>query len=747
MRLTLRAMLAYMDDILPSEDAEEIGRKIEESEYASSLLHRTRDVMRRLGIGAPGMSERAARLDPNTVADYLDHTLAHERVPDFEKVCLESSVHLAEVASCHQILAVVLGEPAEVDMASRQRMYRLPDLVAAQAEAASEAADSTTAKPAESPAADRGKKPQPSVPGPDLPERFDDLQPSRRGWWPAVAAVSLGLLCVVLVLAATGQFKPGSHLMGLFGLGEPDDATARAEVSPAEHETTAAPGGADAADLPTGPSESKPPLQDERPSEPGRVGGPTDVAEPGDAVTPSGKIDTPAPVGEADPGAPTSTGPASETTPGAPLAQPHVTGPDAHQGVTAADQPTAGAPSIGPAPLPPETVGRLESVGQVLLELDTETAAWQRMKDQTPLLSQTFYLSLPTYQPEILVSDAVRLRLIGGTQIRLVAPDQDGVAGIEVKYGRLAIEAADEAAARFHLSFGDRSGLLSFADAGSKVAMEVSRADGTNVDPETQPAPLTADLYVTSGKILWQEGTSQVPVAVNEPLGLSLNEHPLEAVAVPTLPNWIAGVTMKVLDESASAVLQRELKVERAAIVGLRELALHRKKEVRWLALRCLEQIGDYELMVAELDYPDPRAWLDCVAELRTAVRRSPLAAAQVRTAMEKLHGDEGAGLYEMLWKYGGALDKDGADRLVGCLRHDTLAFRRLGFWNLQRITGWGFYYKPEDTAAKRELTVQKWEERLESGSVPQAKTQDDPQSPPLEGDSSDEGLQSKAEP
>lgn len=124
MRLTLRTLLAYLDDTLAPAEAKEIGAKVAESEAAQELVERIKQVARRRRITTPP-NAGPGKIDPNTIAEYLDSVVSPEQAAEVEQICLASDVHLAEVASCHQILTIVFGEPVDIPEGVHDRMAAL----------------------------------------------------------------------------------------------------------------------------------------------------------------------------------------------------------------------------------------------------------------------------------------------------------------------------------------------------------------------------------------------------------------------------------------------------------------------------------------------------------------------------------------------------------------------------------------------------------------------------------------------
>ena len=118
MRLTLRTLLAYLDDTLEAAKSREIGQKLAESGEARELVDRIKRVVRKRSLGTPNT-------DATLVTAYLSDTLSPDSVGLFEQQCLESDAHLAEVAAVHQILTLLLCEQARVPPSANRRMYKL----------------------------------------------------------------------------------------------------------------------------------------------------------------------------------------------------------------------------------------------------------------------------------------------------------------------------------------------------------------------------------------------------------------------------------------------------------------------------------------------------------------------------------------------------------------------------------------------------------------------------------------------
>jgi hypothetical protein len=719
MRLTLRNLLAYMDDLLDPESARIIGQKTEESEFASGLLHRIRDVSRRTKLGAPEVIDRKAALDPNTVAEYLDNTLPTDRVTDFEKVCLDSDVELAEVAACHQILTLVLGEPAEVHPESRVRMYHLPETAASQTYVES---DEPTAGresrridiPAISPARHR----QPAVPEYLLAAR----RRRRLYYWGVTTAV---VLCIALYLGATGG------LSGLFGGGEkPADLDDQvAAVIPAQPELPEKSGSFPEPSISAEASPSTPKVQAESTGDAAVSPSPTDVA-----IVPSGPAMT-TPDGSAEPQAvpelvvpvtPTP-GPsptmdaASETAipamPVEPVTLPPGPAPD--PGQVAAVTVPAGLPdgreSIAVEPMVPEAPDQGRDIAQLFTpeEMALVTDDWgeqfHRVSNSEPLKTGQHVVSLPTSRPMLLIDGKLHVEMVDGGELLLLPSDENGPLNLDIVYGRALFGPAEGAApVAVSLHVGGVVGTLTLADSTSSVAIEVGRADGPIADPLTRPAQTTARLWHVLGSFSWTtaggaETSFDSPIAID--LTGSNPNLPSEA------PEWVKTDLTSKLARQASGMLNRALELGEDADMALRENALHRRTEVRDLARQCLSWIEDFKPIVPVLDDPERYTeWPELIDLLRGAVRRGPRTAQAVRDAMGVEYGNRADELYELLWKFDAKeLSGEDSKRLVQYLDDKELACRVLSFNNLNRITKLGYYYRPEKSELERRPSVKRW--------------------------------------
>lgn len=757
MRLTLRTMLAYMDDILEPADAEDVGKKIAESEFASSLMHRMRDVVTRQRLGAPKLQGRGMGLDPNTVAEYLDNKLPSDRVADFEKVCLESDVHLGEVAACHQILALILGEPAEIETTGRQRMYRLttdPDAAPKKDLAAPVKKDDDIAR-----ARRRRKKKRRPVEVPDyLREPSEPEGRPRRVLALLVAAV---LLAAGSYLAWTywprqGEVTVAGHpkaadghgtngASGASGANEPRDAqqpnesqsentTQDADANPAsngdrsqpiddaaESGTTAATESSDEFDRPELDTADDRNLENRkgktsRPAADRTVRPRGSTARDTQALSERGTGNRPKP--RAGNGAINQPGddeePADSMTtndgrrPRGDRAGRNARAPSAAEADTQTDD--------GEPPAETHEVGRLISEHEVLVRLAGKQA--RRVPNRGTIYSGETLIAMPAYRPSVVLSNGATLQLFGGATVSLTSAE-DGVPEVELVAGHLNLMIVGRADTQMRLRVGDAQGTVTFGTADVSIAAEANHKLPPGADPEADPATVSGALYVINGQIGWQTDGGQAKTIARQGR-LAFNGGRVSVEKKADMPGWVEGDDLLPIERRASTAVDEALAAEEPVAPVLTELVEHRKEEISRLAVRCLALLGHFDAIVPLLGDKDRHgsAWATEIESLRAAIARGPQMAERVRKAFESLHGKEaGDELYRMLWSYDAQqLADGGAAQLVDWLSHEELDFRVLSYWNLHHLTGFGHFYRPADPEAKRRTATQKWRQKLQAG-------------------------------
>lgn len=752
MRLTLRTLLAYVDDILEPSQAKEIGAKIAESGFASSLMNRIQDVMRRRRLTAPDLEGPGSGLDPNNVAEYIDNVLPPDKVADVEKVCLESDVHLAEVAASHQILTAALGEPVQVRHQSREHMYALGppgQSAAGQSSETTEAASNRPPGNAKSEDAGKNDGQQSSRSARTAAQQTGPMRARAAGHFDATIPDFLrprpvwrrALPYMVVGLIAAGW-------IALLFYGPPLNPSAGNRGKDAQKGNN---GGAQlAANLnDEGPASIDGANGSDRTAS--RRTSPAGRAQPaGVSPVDRGSIDPPPPADEAEPG----TGvvdvqpPVELPLPGGPVEapSPNGNGPDRQ---VAANGGAAGAEAVVANPenggQPPVQAAKLQYNSQegILLRYDEQVGDWIVLPPRAIMHARERFASPVPFEAVVDVDDSLcRATIIGGTAVRVLPPHPGGApdvaAGFEIAQGRVILENRKPAAADENVA---EAGPLSLAIA---VKDEMWRIDlltpetvcGIEIVPMQPVKPgydpardsYSGGLYVVSGSVRFTDGAAP-PRVIDAagwmsltPADRSPDEEQPAAGAPPLLsiPEWLdpaAKQSTRTVRRYAT-LFEQVFDHDRPLSENVPPMIKDPRPYISSLSVQCLALVGDYASLAKALNAEHEESRMAAIMGLRNWLPRDEKNGALLKAELQKqFPPDDVEAIQRLLWGYTeqDVRNRTISEQLVVWLDHNDVVVRELAFYHIYRLTGIKYDYHPLRPPLQRRAAIRRWEERIQN--------------------------------
>lgn len=698
MRLTLRTLLAYLDDILEPADAREIGAKISESPVAGALVERIREVMRRRRITAPELTGPGSGPDPNLVAEYLDNTLAPEAIAEIERICLESDIHLAETAGCHQILTIVLGEPVEISTRTRERMYAL-GAVAPVAETSAATAVREPVPPAMADTRRTVAASVGSVPSGDdsfaqgLPDYLRQ-RPLWRRLWP-IAAVAVIVAWLALVVSDQSLRNPMRRSDSAVATSPPTEPSEVPHSEPAAAE-------------PAAPATSTPVI-----AEPAAA----DAASETSAVAAATQsINPPAPPDLVE----TPVTPAAE-----PAAQPSAEPAEATEvAVVPAPQnpPSETAPPAVVPEGPPITYASLDGIA-LLYHQDAND--WNVLGRQTRVRTGDWVATPEPFTSRLDVNGGQLIVIANpGSTVQPMAPLEGRLTALQLDRGRIGLyRPAGELASPDPLTVALQVGSLQFdlqlLEPGTLVGVEALwRQPAGPLTADAPNAPFDGGLYVVAGSVA-------VHPAAGERIDLTPQNgwlpwpvgdagwQPGPLLAAPT---WLTpdGPQLQPPKSTWAGLYEKMFPLDEPVSVSIPAIIRDRRPHISQLAVETMALTQNIPQLLRALQADHDGARQAAIVGLREWLPRSPDNAAILRDELGRyFQDDEIEPLNELLWGYRPEdfRNAEVSARLIEWLSHDRLAIRELALYQIRTGAGRSTDYHPQAPAVQRQAAIMRLQE------------------------------------
>ncbi len=708
LRLTLRTLLAWLDGVLPAEEADAFAEKLSSSGSARMLVDRIRAVVAHPGLDSPKLVGRGLAADANSVAEYLTNSLPADAVATFERVCIESDAHLAEVAACHRMLVEARNDPSIFEPPEPHELDRL---LAATGGLAGGVIGSTV--PAAKPPEPEPVKPQPAA------------SPAARSSKSSITAWASVIMAVLLVglLAGTLAWRLMPGKSGGAMSGDADAVAVREPPPP-------------------------PPQAPEEPAaEPPPAAPQTEEAAAKEEATPKQELKRETAVVAPPPREPEAAVAAAAPPPAPATEDPkpavgRVPGGDAlaigAKATPAATVPTNPAPN-DPVPPPPPPGGNgpaFATVGGIPLLLNRVGEAggpadWAVVAAESPLAAPADLLVPEGFFPTLTVGKAT-IRLIGPARA-VLRPREDAAAEIELVFGR-AIVGGIEADRPIAFVAGQLAGRL---EAGDPIGLEVRFDRAAGSDPATEPATAVGSIAFPAGGRLSLEPALAAITAAEE--GLIRPDGSVATGVVVTgrgeasrgLPEWLESPSApRLLDRLAADALAASL-ASAPTPVALERLLEDNRLENRSAAAATLAVMGRYEPLAELLAKEEQgmrlpaRAWESLErATVPLALDRGPTSAGRLLAAFESVvPPDAGKLVRQLVVGFPDESLAAGGDAvLVAALEHPSLLVRRLAASRLHGAVPLAaadrLRYRPEGPPDARAEAVKWWRTQLEKGRI-----------------------------
>ena len=675
MRLTLRALLAYLDDVLDPATLKEIGARISESAPASATVSRIKEVVRRRRIAAPELTGSGSAPDPNLVAEYLDNTLAPDAVPALEKLCLESDMHLAEVASAHQILTAVLGEPVDVPVSTRERMYALVSQAPLiEQRSTSETPSVGTAGPSQ--LASKTALPMRSPMTPDY------LKPS------AGRKLVLGVLAVCLTVGWLGWVLKDQGLLPGGGA----KSVAVADQSTENNEESLV------VDTPTeGVQPVSIPVADDK----------TVALASNEAVA---AVKSPASI--------------------PPMEEPAVPNVSAPGEVGLAPQPTVPEPPaaavVAQNSFPAIFYANAEGI---LLGRDRQSGQWNVMPRRA-LIHEGDEIATPDpFQSEFTVDgNQLEVVLFGGARIRLDPRVGTELLSIHIDRGRIAIrrppagESQDPVSIR--LSLEGQVAILTLNEPGTQCGLEVhQRAPQGRLHPDPRFMVPEGGINVVNGSVAlaWNGAPA---VAIGSEIGWAewpVPQSPVKVGPQRAIPDWLNadGVSLTAADKKWHQMFEKEFAIDQPVSKSIPALVSDRRETISSLATYTLGLVDDIPMLVKALQSEYEETRRAAIWGLRGWLLSDPNNTALLEMEVARIFPDEDVDkVVELLWGYKESDAKDPAisRQLLEWMDHNEIAIRELAFYHVSQLTARhnAHGYRASLADAPRNAALMGWRSQIE---------------------------------